>query len=282
VRQTLIAQWREPKTPPILRIGLGVVLGGHRYISLSEARLGLHDIGQKLPETAIATQLAEISLLLQLGELEEAGVMLAPFMKPGAMIEDAVPLIVEHLMERGQWQDAVRLLEDAAETFPDQRRYLQEISADILIKHDARRGLASLEVLAAEAPLSVNLSVARANALGALKRYDEAVATMQEALKDKQIDAEDRTTGLLVLGRWQVAAGRTEDAISSYRQSVDLDPKEVTGLIALSILLEKTKRWSEAYSTLRDAIALEPEKLNAFEERLQHLRNLASNDQASQ
>jgi hypothetical protein len=38
---------------------------------------------------------------LQLGELEEAGVMLAPFMKPGAMIEDAVPLIVQHLMERG-------------------------------------------------------------------------------------------------------------------------------------------------------------------------------------
>ncbi|MDA1174699.1 MAG: helix-hairpin-helix domain-containing protein [Chloroflexi bacterium] len=248
------------------------MLAKRGYIELDEALKDLRSIREEAPALATNAAMMEIDLLLDKGRAEEAGAMLAPYLEPEGMIESAVANCVRYLKEQGKWEGAVRLLDRAAATFPDSKQDLREAMIDILVDHDAERALKYLEELEAEAPLSVGLSISQANALGARQRHAAAIETMNEVLKDDQLTTTDRVFGLRVRAKWHLRADHAEDAIQSYQEALDLEPKQPTTLLRLSEALEEDERWSEAYSRLRDAIALEPKLINRVEKRLQLLR----------
>lgn len=275
VRSGLIAAQGSAATPPIMRIGLTAALASRGFIELAGARAVLNAIAEQHPALAVHARIGEINLLLDLNRLDDAEALVAPYLRPGAMTEQAALPCVRYLKARGKWREAVRLLDDAARAHPAELATIAEMKADILIDHDAAEALTGIDALKAKAPLSIGLSMSRANALGRLARFDEAISTMADALKDAKIDPADRAAGLRVLGKWQVEAGRAGEAATSYRESITLQPKRAAGLVGLSKALEKSEQWSEAYAALRDAIALEPERLNDLEQRLQQLRGQA-------
>lgn len=279
-REKVMSMRKAPSTPPHLRLGLTAVLAGQGYIDLQDGCQELRDIGNEFPQLATNSKMLEIELLLNVGKVDEVGAMLAPHMELDRMTELALPMVIRYLTQKGDRQGAVRCLKRAADTNPARRRILLEMMVDILIDYDASQALNIIQELEPEAPLSIGLSMSRANALGSLERYDEAIATMNEVLKDEQLDTGDRATCMAILAKWRLKAGHTDAAIQSYRDALDLEPDSAPVLTGLSIALEKAQQWPEAYSTLRDAIALEPKRINTAEKRLQLLRARAIESEA--
>lgn len=272
LRETVMAMRARQDVPPLTRLGLDVALATHGYLRLDDARRDLQEIARQLPHMAAAVRVAEANLLLELDEPDEAGTVLAPFLEPGAMVEQAVVPSMLYLKRLGDWEAAVDLLEEAVAAFPADRLALLELRADLLIEHDPARALQSLEALRDEERLTAGLSMSLANALGTLGRHDEAIAVVAEALTDPGLDDVERATALRLLGRWQREAGRLDEAVESFSAAAALQPRQAAPLLGLARALEAAERWSEAYAALRDAVALEPQRLVALEQDLQRLR----------
>jgi Flp pilus assembly protein TadD len=96
-------------------------------------------------------------------------------------------------------------------------------------------------------------------ALVALKRWEEAVEPLREAirLEPENADAHDR------LGRALVNLERREEAVAPLREAIRLEPGNADAHYALGSTLVVLKRWEEAVVPFREVIRLKPEDADA-------------------
>lgn len=96
--------------------------------------------------------------------------------------------------------------------------------------------------------------VGLAQALRALGRYDDAIATTAKVL----LIAPDNIDGLLEAARAQIARGQGFYAIEPARHAAALDPKDWRPQSLLGVAYEQAQRDDEATEAHRKAIALAP------------------------
>ncbi|HEX6979198.1 MAG TPA: tetratricopeptide repeat protein, partial [Alphaproteobacteria bacterium] len=97
------------------------------------------------------------------------------------------------------------------------------------------------------------------NALGALKRIDEAIAAWQRAIDLKP----DYAAAHFNLGNAHRDAGRLDAAETHFRAAVAANPRLAAAHANLAHILHATRRFDEAVDAYRRAIALDPGLLTA-------------------
>lgn len=86
-----------------------------------------------------------------------------------------------------------------------------------------------------------------------LRRYDEAVAVLQQ-----EIRLSPNVNAYLFLGNAYTYAGRPAEALNAYKQAIHLNPDEVMAYTQLGVAYECLKRYEDAIKAYQRAISLSP------------------------
>ena len=111
-----------------------------------------------------------------------------------------------------------------------------------------------------------------------LKRYDEALAAFEQALRfdPNYIEAhQKRGTTLNNLKRY-------DEALEAFEQAISLDPKGVPPYLAKGHALNALKRYDEAFTTFEQAIHLNPNLASAYIGRDEALQQLGISREAQE
>jgi tetratricopeptide (TPR) repeat protein len=103
-------------------------------------------------------------------------------------------------------------------------------------------------------PESVDAQIVRANALAGLNMVDQAVAGIEEAIRN----APDRTAPYASLGMIQMLRGDRAQAEAAFQKAVGTDPKSVSARLALANFYWTGGKWQEAEAQLKTAHGLDP------------------------
>ncbi len=126
------------------------------------------------------------------------------------------------------------------------------------------------------APRSAKAYCNRGVVLQALNRFDEALASYDEAIALNPDNAEvhsNRGNALLELGRF-------DDAVASYDAALDVNPDNIGALCSRACALIELRRLDEAVASCDKAIALSPDHAPALNNRGNALTNLKRFDEA--
>ncbi|MEP6728984.1 MAG: tetratricopeptide repeat protein [bacterium] len=272
-RDAYRAQTAQLGNTSLGRIGYAKILGTLGKISAEEAQAEFQAVALEDPDLADSCVLAESDMLIDLHLLDLAAQRLAPYIameSPPEVLSEVIPKL--YLQQKNN-EAASAFSRRVAERFPSRRRSAQESVVDLLISDDKNDdALAMLATMAAEAPLTNGLRVSKANALGGLKRFDEALGELpdDDALRDRP-DLE-RAMVLRCRGRWLRGANRLADSIAAYTEALAASPRDALARFGLAFALREGEFWSEAYDMMIEGIALAPSELATFEGDLRELR----------
>ena len=101
---------------------------------------------------------------------------------------------------------------------------------------------------------------ARAAALHLDGKPEDALRELQRAITKGEKTADIYSAMALI----QFEIGQFEGAVNSYRELVDLDPKNVSGWFNLALCLERMSKWQEASEAFQKTLELNPERTDAF------------------
>jgi len=251
------------------------VKAGHKSEAEVEARSFLEAPGvtveQGLKMAAVLTEdgaggAAEIVLTIVTGRYDESA--------------EAHAGLGKLLLDRGEYEEAVRQLGRAAQLQPNTAGYALGLAEALLLwKHYA----AAVQFLEAIRPKFGTLPDFRYKlglASYALYRYPQALAEFEALLKDRpQADS-----AWYFLGNTWLAMGKLDNAEEAYHKAIGLNPKVAGYYAALGELLRRSEanRVSEATAALKEAIRLDPsdylskKELALCEEREGHLDEAAA------
>ena len=118
--------------------------------------------------------------------------------------------------------------------------------------------------------------VERAHEFYEAGRWDEAERELREALTLNPYKAEWHFN----LGLTLEAAGRHEDAINAFEGAHKLDPADTQALMAMAVNALRADKPSPALAWLDEALAIDPDRCEAFVHRIEALTRLGKHDDA--
>lgn len=280
-----------------------------------------HRPGKRAPRSASADErFAEAIAHHRAGRLDAAAVAYDDVLRRAPSSAPAWSMKGVLALQQGRPADAVPLLERALELDATQPGFHLNLGNALraLARHDEaiaayRRALALDERMA---PAHNNLGNAlrdrgslpeaaeayqRALALdpgffAAAANLAQVLAKRPEQPRAEVLAAHDRALALAEAGNLRTpdvanlhnargnllqADGRTDDAITGYRQAVALDPAFAEAHLNLGRALARALRLEEAIEPLRRALALRPTDLSIYKQLALALRRLRRNDEAT-
>jgi tetratricopeptide (TPR) repeat protein len=248
--------------------------------------------------------------LHQAGNIVEAESLYRAILKEDA----ANPLVLSMLgmlcMQRGDWEEGIRLLQDTLEIDPNQPDTLSNLGYALQNLQRYDEALECYDKAIALFPDHVSAWYNRGNTLYCLERYQEAVDSFNKALaqrpnhantcvnlgnafnKLKQYDAAltnyikalnlnpDDPGILNNLGLALINLKRCKEAVSYLNKAISLQPGYTDAYLNLAIALEELGRKEEALNNCDTVIALQPERADAHCRRGQILRGLMRHEEA--
>jgi putative PEP-CTERM system TPR-repeat lipoprotein len=154
--------------------------------------------------------------------------------------------------------------------------YLQQAELLAMTGGAAKDVQAVLEKGLAEVPSALPIRIALVRMLAQLGDTKRALLLAQEA----SATAPDDPSVLDLLGRTQVAAGEQQQAIATFSKLVDRQPNSIAPLIALADLQSAAKDGAAAERSLRKALALKPDSIDAEQRLIAILMNGKRSDEA--
>ncbi|HXM84777.1 MAG TPA: tetratricopeptide repeat protein [Stellaceae bacterium] len=188
------------------------------------------------------------------GKLEEAEVAFRAVLKTAPTNIHALTLLGTINAQRGNPQEALRLLELSLGIDPRQV-YALNGKGNVLLDMDRpREALAAFDAAIALKADYADAYTNRGNALLQLKRHAEALASYDKAIALKKGGAEsyfNRGNALLELGQ-------SARAVASYDQSIALKEDFAAAHVNRGLALKKLKRYDEALASFERAARLDP------------------------
>jgi tetratricopeptide (TPR) repeat protein len=166
------------------------------------------------------------------------------------------------LRRLGRLDEAEVLLRKALAVEPPHVAALTELGYLARARGDRTAALSAFEAASKAEPKQIGLKVAVACELHQLGRLDEAEALLQQALA---VDAR-HVTALTELGYLARRRGDRTAALTAFEAAAAADPKQAGLKIATSSQLRQIGRLDEAEASLRQALAIEPQNINALTE----------------
>jgi tetratricopeptide (TPR) repeat protein len=132
--------------------------------------------------------------------------------------------------------------------------------ADAAEKSGDNAGASAFYRRAAELqPDSVTAQIGAARTLAQQGRVDEAIDSLRSAQAAAVTDPRISVT----LGRLQLAQGRPNDALGTFRDGLKQNPGSVPLLIATGVALDTTGQHAQAQTCYKEAMAIEPDSVAA-------------------
>ncbi|MFO1072160.1 MAG: tetratricopeptide repeat protein [Geminicoccaceae bacterium] len=199
-------------------------------------------------------------------QLEAIELVLRQGGDPGAVrnggdgMGDALIEVAQALAEQDGNAQALLFARLASFVRPDDASAYLVIAAVLLRQDHPEAALKALDQVSADSPLAWQAGFARARALEALDRTDEAVALLTEMTDSAPTRVDAPTTlGDLLRGKERYA-----EAEQAYTKAIQRLPglrsQDWRLLYARGITFERTKRWPQAEADLLKALELQPDE----------------------
>src|SRR5207249_7475679 len=162
--------------------------------------------------------------------------------------------------QKGYYNEALREYRLAVERGEDRRLTLQAMAEVHLLKHDFAAALELYETLLREVPDSPKLWNERGVVLHQAGRTDEALASYRHATEvDPQYALAWNNVGVVLAHQ-----ADTEDAIEAFRKALQLSPEFVGARLNLALLLTHLRRFQLALEAYRQVLASQPTSAPAW------------------
>jgi tetratricopeptide (TPR) repeat protein len=253
---------------------------GHYRTALFEGWLlmgGLEEREGRIPEARAALQKASTfasedrrglqalaSGHLQAGEAAQAAEILAGLAAKDARDVDSRLLLAKALAADGRVEEAVRKLDEASATAPDDPEHLFLLATEYLWlkKVDAAERLFAATVQARPMPLT---RVLIGRAYRDAGEYDLARAELREALRqDPVIRHAHYYLGMVILADARTGKDRLEAAIEEFQEELKLAPQDPLANDQLGLALLEAERPAEARPAFETAVRVEARSLFVY------------------
>ncbi len=155
----------------------------------------------------------------------------------------------------GEWDEAIRVLEDACRQFPDEPAPHRSLGWILLRQDRAPEAVEPLqEAVRLEPDVAYN-HVLLGRAYAAVGRTKEALREIQEASRREP----EETSALVQLGWMSAGEGRFEEAAASFKDAVRREPEAASHRMALAHMYEKLGETNQALEQWERAATVEPE-----------------------
>ena len=244
----------DPYPDPDARMELALM-----YLSAGRDDDALSQVNQVLLEQSSRTDALRLMAIInfRLQNFDAAWDDFEDLLSSGRHTMDALYYLARIADIRGETDRAIRLYSQVTN---GENAVLSQRRASALVglrKEEPDAALEMLDDFADKNPqYAVEVVVARAQLLGSLERYEEALAEFDRAVSFRP---DDEST---VLGRAELLLrmGRLEEAIDAYRDAVERWPDSAMSLNALGYTLaDRTERYREAEKLIRKALKFEPQ-----------------------
>jgi tetratricopeptide (TPR) repeat protein len=244
----------DPYPDPDARMELALM-----YLSVGRDDDALSQVNQVLLEQSSRTDALRLMAIInfRLQNFDAAWDDFEDLLSSGRHTMDALYYLARIADIRGETDRAIRLYSQVTN---GENAVLSQRRASALVglrKEEPEAALEMLDDFADKNPqYAVEVVVARAQLLGSLERYDEALAEFDRAVSFRP---DDEST---VLGRAELLLrmGRLEEAIDAYRQAVRRWPDSAMSLNALGYTLaDRTEKYREAEKLIRKALKFDPQ-----------------------
>ncbi|MDX2032965.1 MAG: tetratricopeptide repeat protein [Blastocatellia bacterium] len=148
----------------------------------------------------------------------------------------------------------------------DEQNPLLDILTIETLREDGRRreALDLAQAAIRRYPEDRALKFTEALLLGELKRHKDAADVLTEMIKGRDEDAIDDAGVLLILASIQAQSGALNDAETSIRKALSLNPGDPETLVQLASVLDRAGKTPEAETILRDLLKREPDNSSAL------------------
>jgi tetratricopeptide (TPR) repeat protein len=244
----------DPNPDPDARMELALM-----YLSAGRDEDALSQVNQVLLEQSARSDALRLMAIInfRLQNFDAARDDFEDLLASGRYTMDALYYLARIADIRGETDRAIRLyseVKNGDNAVLSQRRAAALVA---LRKDEPEAALEMLDDFADENPqFAIDVVVARAQLLGSLERYDEALAEFDRAVTYRPEDES------MALGRAELLLrmGRLDDAIDAYRDAVRRWPDSAMSLNALGYTLaDRTDEYREAEKLIRKALKYDPE-----------------------
>ena len=211
----------------------------------------------------IATLLKQAMSFHQAGRLAEAEAVYQQILKTSPCNFDALHLLGVMHYQRGNHANAIRYIDLALDTNPKTAAAHSNRGNALLALKRLDEALASYDRAIALRPDYAEAFSNRGNALLALKRLDEALASCDRSIALRSDCAEAFSNRGTVLQ----ALKRLDGALASYDRAIALRPDYAEAFSNRGTVLQALKRLDEALASYDRAIALKPDYADGFKNR---------------
>jgi len=249
------------------RLNLERVMAAQPTDMVAATALADLDMRDNKPEAArdrflgiLAKDGSNVDAMIALARLAAAGRDEAGYVQWLRKAADASPkalqaraLLAEHHLAKGNPQQALVVANEAYTANRDNPAALELLGRVQLAAGELENAAASFTRLVSEAPRSVSAHVGLARAHIALKRYQDARSTLRQALA-----LEPRNIAALeVAAHVELMSQRSDEAARYAQQILEYAPKADTGHVLRGDILTRQRKFAEAAQSFETALALE-------------------------
>jgi tetratricopeptide (TPR) repeat protein len=244
----------DPYPDPDARMELALM-----YISVGRDEDALSQVNQVLLEQSSRTDALRLMAIInfRLQNFDAAWDDFEDLLASGRYTMDALYYLAQIADIRDETDQAIRLYSQVTKgdnAVVSQRRASALVA---LRKEEPEAAFEMLDDFADQNPqFAVEVVIARAQLLGSLQRFDEALAEFDRAVAYRPDDES------IALGRAELMLrmGRVDDAIDAYRTAAKRWPDSAMSLNALGYTLaDRTEEYREAEKLIRKALKYDPE-----------------------
>ncbi|HEX4951722.1 MAG TPA: tetratricopeptide repeat protein [Blastocatellia bacterium] len=136
-------------------------------------------------------------------------------------------LLIDELREEGKYREALEATRAALSRYPNDR----------------------------------SLKLTEAMVLGELRNYEESLSALRAMLKEQSVGD---TTLLAIMSNVQMQGGQFQEAETTIRKALEIDPNDMDLLIQLGAIQDRLGQRAEAEKTLRTVLQREPDNATAL------------------